>query len=73
MADKPLTRKDVINLLAGLGLLDGNGRPNLSPNGSGKTASSATAGANGDVPAQVASYLDATVNGIAVRIPLYFP
>jgi hypothetical protein len=35
------------------------------------TSSAATAGANGDVPAQVSGYLPISLNGIVVKIPFY--
>jgi hypothetical protein len=37
------------------------------------TATSASAGSNGAVPAQVAAYLDITVNGTAYKMPLFLP
>jgi hypothetical protein len=38
---------------------------------SATTATSATAGTNGDVPAQVGGYLVANINGTSVKIPYY--
>lgn len=35
------------------------------------TAATATAGSNGDVPAQVSTYLDLAINGTRYKIPLY--
>lgn len=42
-----------------------------SPSFSGPTATSATAGATGDVPAQTAGYLLVTVAGVQKKIPYY--
>jgi hypothetical protein len=38
---------------------------------SATTANSATAGSNGDVPAQVSGYLQVNLNGTNVKIPYY--
>jgi hypothetical protein len=38
---------------------------------SATTATSATAGTNGDVPAQVAGYLVVNINGFPFKIPYY--
>jgi hypothetical protein len=38
---------------------------------SATVATSATAGTNGDVPAQVAGYLVVNINGTARKIPYY--
>lgn len=43
------------------------------PSSAGTTAPSATAGTNGAVPAQVAQYLNVSVNGQSFKIPLFNP
>lgn len=50
---------------------DASGRPSFG--GGPAISTSATAGANGDVPAQVAGYFQAYVAGTLYKIPLYLP
>lgn len=69
----PLTDRDKFLILAALGLPESANRviALLDELAVAVTAASATAGANGAVPAQVAGYIVINVNGVNQKLPYY--